>query len=70
MEIRLKQCPLGKRKVDVSGDQGVKWTSAYQIEQPELVVGEDEKSESDTSFNPNNLQIMTGLSGSQGEGIS
>lgn len=30
---------------------------------------ESEKSESDTSFNPNNLQIMTGLSGSQGEGI-
>lgn len=28
-----------------------------------------EKRESDTSFNPNNLQIMTGLSGSQGEGI-
>lgn len=29
-----------------------------------------QRSESDTSFNPNNLQIMTGLSGSQGEGIS
>lgn len=44
-------------------------------EQMGLAVGvrwqkKSEKSESDASFNPDHLQIMTGLSGSQGEGIS
>lgn len=54
------------------------WSSsrpAYLSEQKGLagevmITEKTERSESDTSFNPNNLQIMTGLSGSQGEGIS
>lgn len=66
------------KKTNISGDQGVKWTPcsfsrlAYQGDDPRLVVGEDDRKEWEchTSFNLHNLQIMTGQSGSQGEGIS